>query len=450
MANEITWRLENEKISRLLLHYAIPAVIGTMVNALYNIVDRIFIGQGVGPLAMAGLTLTFPILLFLQAFGMLVGAGAATRVSIHLGRKANDMAEKVLGNAFTLTFLITIVTVVPCMIWMEDLLLAFGGSEQTIPYAKDYLNIVVPGTILTSLSFGFNAVMRASGYPKKAMFTMLIGAVANVILDPIFIFWLDMGIKGAAVATIISMLLCTLFVMNHFVQKDSIVRFHRGTFRLERHVVWNILTIGVSPFAMQLAGSLVVVIQNYALKQHGGDLALGANGIISSVGMLLVMLVIGIAQGMQPIVGYNFGAKKYDRVQETLRLVIIAATIIMGIGCFCSVVFPKLIARAFTNDPALLDVTANGLRISLLVFIVVGSQISISQFFQSIGIAWKAMFLSLSRQVLFLIPAMLLFSRFWGLDGVWYAAPFSDFIAAVTAWLFLWYHVKNMKSKGLG
>ena len=399
MANEITWRLEHEKIGRLLLHYAIPAVIGTMVNALYNIVDRIFIGQGVGPLAMAGLTLTFPILLFLQAFGMLIGAGAATRVSIYLGRRENEMAEKVLGNAFTLTFIITLATVVPCMIWMKDLLLAFGGSEQTIPYAQDYLNIVVPGTLLTSLSFGFNAVMRASGYPKKAMFTMLIGAITNVILDPIFIFWLDMGIKGAAIATIISMLLCTLFVMNHFVQKDSIVRFHKGTFKLEKHVVWNILTIGVSPFAMQLAGSLVVVIQNYALKQYGGDLALGANGII------------------------------------------------MGVGCFCSVAFPKLIARAFTNDPDLLDVTANGLRISLLVFVVVGSQISISQFFQSIGIAWKAMFLSLSRQVLFLIPAMLLFSRFWGLDGVWYAAPFSDFVAAVTAWLFLWYHVKNMKSK---
>ena len=447
MANEITWRLEHEKISRLLVHYAIPAVIGTMMNALYNIVDRIFIGQGVGPLAMAGLTLTFPILLFLQAFGMLVGAGAATRVSIHLGRKANDMAEKVLGNALTLTFIITLVTVIPCMIWMEDLLIAFGGSVQTIPYAKDYLNIVVPGTILTSLSFGFNAIMRASGYPKKAMFTMLIGAVTNVILDPVFIFWLDMGIKGAAIATIISMLVCMLFVMNHFVQKDSIVRFHRGIFNLEKHVVWNILTIGVSPFAMQLAGSLVVVIQNYALKQYGGDLALGANGIITSVAMLLVMLIIGIAQGMQPIVGFNFGAKKYGRVQETLRLVIIISTIIMGIGCFCSVAFPKLISRAFTNDPALLDVTANGLRISLLVFIVVGSQISISQFFQSIGIAWKAMFLSLSRQVLFLIPAMLLFSHFWGLDGVWYAAPFSDFVAAVTAWFFLWDHVKNMKSR---
>lgn len=252
------------------------------------------------------------------------------------------MAEKVLGNAFTLTFIITLATVVPCMIWMKDLLLAFGGSEQTIPYAQDYLNIVVPGTLLTSLSFGFNAVMRASGYPKKAMFTMLIGAITNVILDPIFIFWLDMGIKGAAIATIISMLLCTLFVMNHFVQKDSIVRFHKGTFKLEKHVVWNILTIGVSPFAMQLAGSLVVVIQNYALKQHGGDLALGANGIITSVGMLLVMLIIGIAQGMQPIVGFNFGAKKYERVQETLRLVIITSTIIMGVGCFCSVAFPEI------------------------------------------------------------------------------------------------------------
>ena len=355
MANEIIGRLEKEKISRLLLQYAIPAVVGTMVNALYNIVDRVFIGQGVGALAMAGLTLTFPILLFLQAFGMLIGAGAATRVSIHLGRKANEMAEKVLGNAFTLTFIITLVTVVPCMIWMDDLLLAFGGSEQTIPYARDYLNIVVPGTILTSLSFGFNAVMRASGYPKKAMFTMLIGAVVNVILDPIFIFWLDMGIRGAAIATIISMLLSALFVMNHFIQKDSIVRFHKGTFKLEGHVVWNILTIGISPFAMQLAGSLVVVIQNYALKVHGGDLALGANGIITSVGMLLVMLIIGIAQGMQPIVGFNYGAGQHKRVQDTLRLVIITATIIMGLGCLASVLFPRLIARAFTSDPELIE-----------------------------------------------------------------------------------------------
>ena len=448
MANEVTWRLEHEKIGRLLVHYAIPAVIGTMVNALYNIVDRIFIGQGVGPLAMAGLTLTFPILLFLQAFGMLVGAGAATRVSIHLGRKANDMAEKVLGNAFTLTFIITLVTVLPCMIWMEDLLFAFGGSEQTIPYAKDYLNIVVPGTILTSLSFGFNAVMRASGYPKKAMYTMLIGAVTNVILDPVFIFWLDMGIQGAAIATIVSMLLCTLFVMTHFVRKDSILRFHKGIFKLEKHVVWNILTIGVSPFAMQLAGSVVVVIQNYALKQYGGDLALGANGIITSVGMLQVMLIIGIAQGMQPIVGFNHGAGHHDRVLATLRLSIIVSTLITGVGCIVSLLFPRLIVSVFSTDAELVSITDNGLRLTMLVFFVVGSQITISQFFQSIGVAWKAMFLSLSRQVLFLIPAILLFPPIWGLDGVWLAQPFSDFIAAVTAWGFLWYHVKNVKNKG--
>lgn len=448
MANEITWRLEHERVDRLLMQYAIPAVIGTMVNALYNIVDRVFIGQGVGALAIAGLTLTFPILLFLQAFGMLVGAGAATRVSIHLGRKANDMAEKVLGNAFTLTFIITLVTVLPCMIWMEDLLQAFGGSEQTIPYAKDYLNIVVPGTILTSLSFGFNAIMRASGYPKKAMFTMLIGAIANVVLDPVFIFWLDMGIQGAAIATIISMLLSTAFVMNHFVQKDSIVRFHKGTFKLEGHVVKNVLTIGMSPFAMQMAGSVVVVIQNYALKQYGGDLALGANGIISSVSMLLVMLVLGVVQGMQPIVGFNYGAGLHKRVQETLWLVIISSTFITGVGCVASILFPEMITGAFTGDQGLMEVTANGLRISLLMFVVVGSQIAISQFFQSIGIAWKAMFLSLSRQFLFLIPAILLFPHYWELDGVWYASPFSDFIAGLTAWGFLWQHVKNIKSQG--
>lgn len=449
MANEITWRLEHEKISRLLVHYAIPAVIGTMVNALYNIVDRIYIGQGVGPLAMTGLTLTFPVLLFLQAFGMLVGAGAATRVSIFLGRKANDMAEKVLGNALTLTFILAIFTILPCMLFLDDLLVWFGGSEQTIPYAEDYLYITIPGNLLACLSFSFNAVMRASGYPKKAMITMMIGAVVNVILDPIFIFWLDMGIRGAAIATVISMAVSAVYVMSHFVNKQSIVRFHTKYFKPEWPVIWQILTIGISPFSMQMAGSMVVIIQNYALKSYGGDLALGANGIITSAGMLLVMLIIGIAQGMQPIVGFNYGAGQYKRVQETLRLVIITATIIMGVGCVCSMLFPRLIARAFTSDPELIDVTANGLRISLLVFVVVGSQISISQFFQSIGIAWKAMFLSLSRQVIFLIPAILIFPNFWGLDGVWYAAPFSDFIAAATAWLFLWYHVKNMKSRSL-
>lgn len=450
MTEEITWRLENEKISRLLVHYAIPAVIGTMVNALYNIVDRVFIGQGVGPLAISGLTLTFPILLFLQAFGMLVGAGAATRVSIHLGRKAKDLAENVLGNAFTLTFVFSALTIIPSMLYMHELLSWFGGSEQTIPYAEDYLYIAIPGNLLASLSFSFNAVMRASGYPKKAMVTMMIGAVANVILDPIFIFWFDMGIRGAAIATVISMALSAAFVMWHFVQQGSLVRFHTGYFRLRWPIVWNILTIGVSPFAMQLAGSLVNVVMNNSLKTYGGDLAIGASGIMTSVAMLLVMLIIGIAQGMQPIVGYNYGAGKPRRALETLKLVIIVSTMITGTGFLCSFLFPEVIVKAFTNDPELTVISANGLRLTLLAFLVVGSQLAISQFFQSIGIAWKAMFLSLSRQCLFLIPAILFLPPFLGLDGVWLASPLSDILAALTAWLFLWHHVKNVKKQAVG
>ncbi len=447
MTEQITWRLEHENVGRLLLHYAIPAVIGTMVNALYNIVDRIFIGQGVGPLAISGLTLTFPILMFLQAFGMLIGAGAATRVSIHLGRKAKDKAEDVLGNAFTLTFIISALTIIPSLVFMRDLLVWFGGSEQTIPYAEDYLYFAIPANLLASLSFGFNAVMRASGYPRKAMVTMMIGALANVILDPIFIFWLDMGIQGAAIATVISMTLSASFVMYHFLQKESLIRFHVHCFRLKSAIVWNILTIGVSPFAMQLAGSMVNVVMNHALKKYGGDMAIGASGIMSSVAMLLVMMVLGIAHGMQPIVGYNYGAGQHKRVFDTLRLVIIVSTCITGAGFFCCLFFPETIAQAFTNDPEMVKISSNALRLTLLGFLPVGSQIAISQFFQSIGIAWKAMFLSLSRQVLFLIPAVVFLPLFFDLNGVWLAGPFSDIIAVATAWVFLGYHVKSVQKK---
>jgi len=450
MNNEqsITYRLEHEKISSLLTRYAIPAVIGTMVNALYNIVDRIFIGQGVGALAISGLTLTFPILLFLQAFGMLIGIGSATRISIYLGRKQFKLAENTLGNALTLTIILSILTLVPAMIFMDDLLIAFGGSEQTIPYAKSYLYITVPGNIFASLSFSFNAVMRASGYPQKAMFTMIIGALLNVVLDALFIYGFDMGIEGAAIATVISMAVSATFVMSHFIRKDSLVRFRKNTYSLKWPLIWGIISIGVSPFAMQLAGSLVNVVMNHSLKTYGGDLAIGAYGIISSVAMLLVMLIIGIAQGMQPIVGYNYGAGLHKRVLETVRLVIITATCITGAGFIASLLFPEWIVRAFTNDPEMTTISSNGLRLTLILFLPVGSQIAITQFFQSIGIAWKAMFLSLSRQCIFLIPAILLLPPFFGLDGVWLAGPVSDVAAALTAWLFLWYHIKTQKIPG--
>lgn len=445
--DEITWKLENEKIGRLLVGYAVPAVVGTMVNSLYNIVDRIFIGQGVGPLAISGLALTFPILIFLQAFGMLIGAGSATRVSIFLGQKEKKMAEKVLGNAFSLTLIISVLTIVPSMLFMEELLLAFGGSEQTISYAMDYLYIVIPANLLASFSFGFNAIMRASGYPRKAMLTMIIGAVLNLVLDPIFIFWLDMGIRGAAVATAISMLVTTVFVFHHFMSKESLIRFYLPYLRLNKKVVWSILSIGISPFLIQLTGSLVTVIMNKALKENGGDLAIGANGIISSVGMLLIMFVLGVAQGMQPIVGYNHGAGQHKRVMETLRLVIIVATCIMGTGWICCLLFPGAIAGVFTNDPELLAISTNGLFISCFVLIVIGSQIVITQFFQSIGVVWKSIFLSLSRQIIYLTPAIMIFPVYFGLDGVWMAYPFSDSLAALTSWLLLALYIRKIKKE---
>jgi putative MATE family efflux protein len=447
MSNDITRRLEHEKIGRLLLHYAIPAVVGTMVNSLYNIVDRMYIGHGVGSLAISGLTLTFPALMFLQAFGMLVGVGASTRISIFLGKKDIPMAEKILGNALVLTVAIAVLTIVPGMLFLEKWLMWFGGSENTVPYAVDYLYIVIPGNIFTSLSFSFNSVMRSSGYPKKAMITMLIGAVLNIILDPVFIFVFDMGIRGAAIATVISMTISAWFVMSHFVNRKSLIRFRRKYFKLDRQVVGYIFTIGISPFAMQLAGSLVNVVMNHSLQTYGGDLALGANGIIMSFGMLLVMLVVGIAQGMQPVIGFNYGAGHHQRVMETFRLVVITATCVMGAGWLCSLFFPEVIVRGFTADRELTGITANGLRLNLLVFIIVGSHISITHFFQSIGDARTSIFLSLSRQALFLIPSLLLLPPFFGLNGVWYAGPLSDVLSVITAWLFLWYHMRQMKKR---
>ena len=446
MSNEITWRLEHEKPGRLLLSYALPAVVGTMVNSLYNIIDRIYIGHGVGSLAISGLTLTFPIMMFLQAFGMLIAAGASARVSIFLGKKENEKAEHILGNAFLLVLILSLCTITFSMLYLKNMLIWFGGSENTIPYAMDYLNIIIPSNILTSLSFGFNSIMRASGYPKKAMFTMIIGAVMNIILDPIFIFVFDMGIRGAAIATVISMAVSASFVMHHFIGKQSLIRFRKKCFNLDRRIIWQIISIGISPFSMQLCGSLVNVTINNSLYKYGGDLALGANGILLSFAMLLVMFVIGLSQGMQPIVGFNFGAGLRHRVLETLRLVIIIATCVMGVGWICSMFFPDIIAAGFTTDQELIAITANAIRIDFMMLIVVGSQIAIGHFFQSIGSAWKSILLSLSRQLIFLIPGVIILPHFFGLNGVWCAGPVADGLAAILAWGFLYHYIKKSKT----
>lgn len=425
--------LGQQPIGKLLLKYSIPAIVGMVVVSLYNIIDRIFIGQGVGAIAISGLALTFPLLNMVAAVGTLVGVGASTRISIVLGMRDVKWARNILGNALFLTFIMSGLLILPTMIWMEEILLFFGGSEQTIPYAADYLRIVIPGSVLTNLSFSFGGMMRAAGFPKKSMLANIIGVVMNLILDPIFIFGFDMGIQGAAWATVISMLASALFVMRHFFNKKNEVRFEAGCLKLKAKIIRNIVSIGLAPFLMNTAASLVTVLLNHQLYKTGGDLAIGAFGIINSYSMMIVMMVMGLCMGMQPIVGYNYGARKLKRMKDTVILSIRAATIIMTIGFVLGELFPEALVSVFTTDEAMRAIAAPGLRIDFFAFPLIGFQIIVAQFHQSIGKAKEAIFMSLSRQVIFLMPAIYCFASWWGLTGVWWALPFSDILANLMA-----------------
>lgn len=428
--------LETKKISKLVWNYALPAIVGTMVNATYNIVDRVFIGQGVGALAISGLAVTFPVMNLTAALGMLVGAGASSRISINLGKKDPERAEKILGNSFLLTILLNVVFITLLMVFLEPILMAFGASEETYPYARDYLQIILPGNIFVTMTYSFNSMMRASGYPQKAMYTMLIGAALNIILDPIFIFVFGMGIAGVAWATIISMFIGMLFVMHHFTRKTTTLRLRKKNMRFEKDILIAIVSIGLSPFFMQVAASGVAVLMNTSLKNYGGDLAIGAYGILMSLLMLITMFVIGLNQGLQPIIGYNYGAEIYERVKATFYYGIKIATIVTTLGFLFGVFFPRLFAQAFTSDLQLLDLAENAMRISILAFPLVGFQVVISGYFQSIGQAKKSIILSLSRQLIFLIPSIIILPRMFGLDGVWAATPVSDFLASLLAFTF--------------
>ncbi|HHW81085.1 MAG TPA: MATE family efflux transporter, partial [Bacteroidales bacterium] len=410
--------------------------VGTMVNATYNIVDRIFIGQGVGALAISGLAITFPVMNLTAALGMLVGAGAASRISINLGKKNPERAEKILGNSFLLNIVLNLVFMTLLMIFLEPILMAFGASEDTFPYARDYLQIILPGNIFMTMTFSFNNMMRASGYPKKAMYTMLIGAALNIILDPIFIFVFGMGIAGVAWATVISMFIGMLFVMYHFTRKTTTLRLRRKNMRFEKDILIAIVSIGLSPFMMQLAASAVAVLMNTSLKLYGGDLAIGAFGILNSMFMIIVMFVIGLNQGLQPIIGYNYGAESYSRVKETFYYGIKIATVVTSLGFVFGMFFPRLFAQAFTSDVELLDLAENAMRIAIVAFPLVGFQVVISGYFQSIGQAKKSIAMSLSRQVFFLIPSIIFLPRFFGLDGAWASISVSDALASILALIF--------------
>jgi putative MATE family efflux protein len=393
----------------------------------------------VGPDAIAGLAITFPVMNLATALGVLVGAGAAARTSIMLGAKDLDNARLVLGNSLTIILINATIYLTIFAVFMDPILRAFGASENTLPYARDFLTYLLPGLLMINLAYSFNNIQRASGYPRRSMFTMIIGAVCNVILAPIFIFGLDMGIKGAAIATDISMTISAIFVFSHFFRKSSVVHFTPGIFRLRRRIVWGIISIGASPSLVSAASCVINVIINTSLQQYGGDSAVAAAGIFTTYTSLITSVVLGICQGMQPIVGYNYGAQRYDRLKKTFWLTSLAATILCTIGCVFGLSFPHLIARAFTVDAALIAETNRSLSLSLLMFWVVGFQIVSTNFFQSIGKAGRAIFLSLARQVIFMIPLLLVFPRMFGLDGVWVSFPLSDTFATVaTIFMIIW------------
>ena len=447
---EITNKLATENIGKLIWTYSLPAIVGTVVMSLYNIVDRIFIGQGVGPLAISGLALTFPFMILLMAFGMLVGAGSATRISITLGENNKEKAEKILANALILTFIISGTVVIISYIFMSDLLRLLGGTPKTIRYAEDFMRIIIPGGIFSALSFGFNNIMRASGHPKKAMYTMIICAIINAVLDPIFIFGFHWGIQGAAIATNISYIVGTVWVLTHFLKPNSNIRFYRKNFKLEKNIILSIISIGMSPFSIQLATCFVVILVNTTLLHYGGDLAIGAFGIINSVITLIIMFIIGLNQGTQPIVGYNYGAKRYGRMFKTLRYAIIIATCMTTIGFIIGTFLPSAVVALFTHDIELQVIASKALKISVMLFPIIGSQVVITNFFQSIGKAKISIFLSLTRQFLFLIPCLLILPPMFGLTGTWSAMPVSDGLSSIVAYFTIYFYIRKFKTKSIG
>ena len=423
--------LGTEKISKLLKQYALPAIIAQTASSLYNMVDSIFIGQGVGPLAISGLAVTFPLMNLSTAFGTLVGAGAATMLSVLLGQKNYKAANKVLGNVVSLNVIIGLVFMAVALIFIDPILYFFGASENTLPYAKEYITIILIGNVITHLYFGLNAAMRSSGSPKKAMALTIFTVVFNTILDPIFIFVFDMGIAGAAWATVLAQTVAMIMVMRHFSDKTRAFHFEKGIFKLDHRVAKDSLTIGMGPFLMNAAACLVTLFINQQLRDYSGDLGIGAYGICNRFIFMFIMICMGLNQGMQPIAGYNYGAKQYSRVKEvfwmTAKLGTVVTTICFAIGMF----IPRLAVGIFTHDEALLSMSAEGLRILTIGFPIVGFQMIGTNFFQSLGMVKKSIILSLSRQLLFLLPLLYTLPLWHGANGVWMSFPVSDVLSAL-------------------
>ncbi len=438
--------LGTESIGKLLMQYAVPAIIAMTASSLYNMVDSIFIGHGVGTMALSALALTFPLMNLGAAFGALVGVGAATLISVKLGQKDYDTAQRVLGNVFVLNILLGLAFTVIVFPFLNPILYFFGGSDETVEYARQFMEIILLGNVVTHLYLGLNAVLRASGHPKQAMYATIATVAINTILALIFIFMFDWGIRGAAIATVSAQVIALLWQLKQFNNANELLHFRRGIFRLKRKIVFDSLAIGMSPFLMNLAACLIVILINQGLKKYGGDLAIGAFGIVNRLVFIVVMIVMGLNQGMQPIAGYNFGAKLYDRVNKVLKLTIIYATCVTTFGFLVGMLAPNLVVGIFTSDAELTELSATGLRITVMFFPIIGFQMVTSNFFQSIGMAGKAIFLSLTRQMLILLPCLLILPHFFGVAGVWYSMPVSDLLASLIALVMLVYQFRKFKT----
>ena len=430
---QATLELGTKPVGRLLMQYALPAIVAMVAASLYNMVDSIFIGQGVGALAIAGLAITFPFMNLSAAFGAAIGVGSCTFISMKLGQRDYAIANKILGNCMMLNIVVGLCFGGICLLFLDPILRFFGASDNTLPYARDYMQIILCGNVFTHLYFGLNAVLRSASKPRHAMYATIFTVVVNTILDPIFIYGLDLGIRGAAFATVLSQFLALSWQWRLFSNKNELLHFDYSLFRLDKPIVKNIIGIGISPFAMNACSCIVVIFVNTCLMKHGGDLAVGAYGIANRIGFVFVIVAMGVNQGMQPIAGYNYGAQNYDRLRKVVKLAISCATVVCTVGFLVAMFAAHPCARLFTKDESLINLASTAIRMMMMMFPIVGFQIVVTSFFQSIGMAKVSMFLSLSRQLLFLVPALAIFSEIWGLWGIWSAMPFSDALATLVA-----------------
>ena len=439
--------LGTKPIGKLLMQYATPAIIAMTASSLYNMVDSIFIGQGVGPLAISGLAITFPFMNLGAAFGAMVGVGASTLISVKLGQRDYQTAQTVLGNVLTLNVIIGIAFSIITLMFLDPILYFFGASADTIGYARDFMEIILLGNVVTHMYLGLNAVLRSAGHPQKAMYATICTVVINTLLAPLFIYVFHWGIRGAAIATVIAQVVALIWQFKILTNKNELLHLRRGIYRLQGKIVKNMIAIGLSPFCMNVASCFIVIFINKGLKEYDGDLAIGAYGIVNRLVFICVMIVMGITQGMQPIAGYNYGAQQYNRVIQVLKLAIWGGTAMTTLTFLVGEFMPEIAASLFTTDEGLIARAAEGFRIVVLVFPIVGFQMVTSNFFQSIGMANKAIFLSLTRQLLFLLPCLIILPTFMGAAGIWWSMPISDLIASIVAGVLLYkqYQVFRMK-----